>query len=167
MVTETEWLDQAVALAAQNVTDGGGPFGAIVVRDGELLASGTNQVTPTLDPTAHAEVVAIRAACRAVGSFRLDGCLLVSSCEPCPMCFASAVGPGRTHRLRRRPLRRGQGRLRRPGLLRGVPERARAVAAHPGPVAAGRGHPAVRGVGAQERPHRLLMLMCGRAVRVR
>ena len=91
MVTETEWLDQAVALAAQNVADGGGPFGALVVRDGELLATGTNQVTPTLDPTAHAEVVAIRAACKTLDSFRLDGCLLVSSCEPCPMCFASAL----------------------------------------------------------------------------
>ncbi|MBT0772693.1 nucleoside deaminase [Kineosporia sp. J2-2] len=91
MAGEREWLDQAVALAAQNVSDGGGPFGALVVHKNELVATGTNQVTPTLDPTAHAEVVAIRAACRELGTFKLDGCLLVSSCEPCPMCFASAM----------------------------------------------------------------------------
>ncbi|GAB3242470.1 nucleoside deaminase [Kineosporia babensis] len=91
MVTETEWLNQAVDLAAQNVADGGGPFGALIVRGDELVATGTNQVTPTLDPTAHAEVVAIRAACRTLGTFKLDGCLLVTSCEPCPMCFSSAL----------------------------------------------------------------------------
>ncbi len=91
MASETDWLNQAVALAADNVTSGGGPFGALIVRDGELVATGVNQVTPTLDPTAHAEVVAIRAACQALGTFKLDGCLLVASCEPCPMCFASAL----------------------------------------------------------------------------
>jgi len=91
MVTESQWLDRAVTLAAENVAAGGGPFGALVVRGDELIATGTNQVTPTLDPTAHAEVVAIRAACRELGSFALAGCLLVASCEPCPMCFASAL----------------------------------------------------------------------------
>lgn len=91
MVTESQWLDQAVTLAAQNVAAGGGPFGALVVRGDDLVATGTNQVTPTLDPTAHAEVVAIRAACRELGSFSLAGCLLVASCEPCPMCFASSL----------------------------------------------------------------------------
>jgi tRNA(Arg) A34 adenosine deaminase TadA len=91
MTSETEWLNQAVALAAENVMSGGGPFGALIVRDHELVATGTNQVTPSLDPTAHAEVVAIRAACQALGTFKLDGCLLVASCEPCPMCFASAL----------------------------------------------------------------------------
>jgi guanine deaminase len=89
--SETEWLRQCVELATQNVTDGGGPFGALVVHDGQIIATGTNQVTPALDPTAHAEVVAIRRACQALATFKLDGCVLVSSCEPCPMCVSSAL----------------------------------------------------------------------------
>lgn len=88
---EQEWLRQCVDLAKQNVADGGGPFGALVVRDGIVVATGVNQVTPTLDPTAHAEVVAIRSACKALNTFKLDGCVLVSSCEPCPMCLASSL----------------------------------------------------------------------------
>ena len=88
---EQSWLDQAVELAAKNVAGGGGPFGALVVKDGELVSTGVNQVTPTLDPTAHAEVVAIRAACQALRTFRLDGCLLVASCEPCPLCLSAAL----------------------------------------------------------------------------
>ncbi|WP_158888931.1 nucleoside deaminase [Amycolatopsis anabasis] len=88
---EQEWLRQAVRLATENVAAGGGPFGAMIIRDGETIATGTNQVTPTLDPTAHAEVVAIRAACQAIGDFRLTGCVLVSSCEPCPLCLSAAL----------------------------------------------------------------------------
>ncbi|SFO83797.1 tRNA(Arg) A34 adenosine deaminase TadA [Amycolatopsis arida] len=88
---DRKWLGEAVRLATANVTAGGGPFGAVVVRDGAVIATGTNQVTPTLDPTAHAEVVAIRAACQAVGDFRLTGCVLVSSCEPCPLCLSAAL----------------------------------------------------------------------------
>ncbi|GAB2793011.1 nucleoside deaminase [Amycolatopsis magusensis] len=88
---EAAWLTECVRLAAKNVTEGGGPFGALIVRDGETIATGVNRVTPDLDPTAHAEVVAIRAACRALGTFKLDGCVLVSSCEPCPMCLSSAL----------------------------------------------------------------------------
>lgn len=88
---EQEWLGQALRLAAANVADGGGPFGALVVRGGEVLATGVNLVTSTLDPSAHAEVVAIRRACRVVGDFRLPGCVVVSSCEPCPMCLATAL----------------------------------------------------------------------------
>ncbi|TCO53612.1 nucleoside deaminase [Actinocrispum wychmicini] len=88
---EQDWLRQCVDLATRNVADGGGPFGALVVRDGQVVATGVNQVTPTLDPTAHAEVVAIRNACKALNTFKLDGCVLVSSCEPCPMCLASAL----------------------------------------------------------------------------
>lgn len=84
-------LDEVVQLAVDNVAAGGGPFGAMVVRDGEVLATGTNTVTGTLDPTAHAEVVAIRAACQSIGDFRLIGCTLVSSCEPCPLCMAAAL----------------------------------------------------------------------------
>lgn len=87
----TGWLAHAVRLAADNVAQGGGPFGAAVVRGNELLATGVNQVTPTLDPTAHAEVVAIRAACRLLGDFKLTGCILVSSCEPCPLCLSAAL----------------------------------------------------------------------------
>jgi tRNA(Arg) A34 adenosine deaminase TadA len=85
------WLREAIDLATRNVAAGGGPFGAVIIRGGEVIATGTNQVTPTLDPTAHAEVVAIRAACQVIGDFRLTGCVLVSSCEPCPLCLSAAL----------------------------------------------------------------------------
>jgi guanine deaminase len=85
------WLAHAVRLAEDNVAAGGGPFGAAIVRGDELVASGVNQVARTLDPTAHAEVVAIRAACRLIGDFKLTGCVLVSSCEPCPLCLSAAL----------------------------------------------------------------------------
>ncbi|XVS61451.1 nucleoside deaminase [Actinosynnema sp. CA-299493] len=85
------WLRASIDLATRNVAAGGGPFGAVVIRAGEVIATGTNQVTPALDPTAHAEVVAIRAACQVVGDFRLTGCVLVSSCEPCPLCLSAAL----------------------------------------------------------------------------
>lgn len=85
------WLDHALDLAIANVDAGGGPFGAVVVRDGAVVAVGQNRVTRDLDPTAHAEVVAIRAACRTLGSFALDGCTLYASCEPCPLCLASSL----------------------------------------------------------------------------
>ncbi|MEU6267753.1 nucleoside deaminase [Saccharopolyspora shandongensis] len=88
---EQHWMAQAIDLATTNVDSGGGPFGALIVRDGEIIATGTNKVTVDLDPTAHAEVTAIRNACRALGTFKLDGCVLVTSCEPCPMCLASAL----------------------------------------------------------------------------
>jgi len=88
---EQKWLNEAVRLATVNVEAGGGPFGAVIVRDGEIIATGTNQVTPRLDPTAHAEVVAIRAACQAIGDYKLTGCVLVSSCEPCPLCLSAAL----------------------------------------------------------------------------
>lgn len=76
-------------MALANVERGGGPFGAVVVKDGVVIASGANQVTRTNDPTAHAEVVAIREACRVLGDFQLSGCDLYSSCEPCPMCLGA------------------------------------------------------------------------------
>lgn len=88
---ESAWAAEAVQLATDNVHAGGGPFGALVARGDELVTTGTNRVTPDLDPTAHAEITAIRAACRALGSFSLRGCVLVSSCEPCPMCLATAL----------------------------------------------------------------------------
>ena len=84
-------LATVVELAVDNVAAGGGPFAALVVRDGEIVATGVNRVTRDLDPTAHAEIVAIREACRRTGDFRLGGCTLVSSCEPCPMCVAAAL----------------------------------------------------------------------------
>ncbi|MEV0677703.1 nucleoside deaminase [Actinosynnema sp. NPDC050436] len=85
------WLRESIDLATRSVATGGGPFGAVVVRAGRVIATGTNQVTTALDPTAHAEVMAIRAACRVVGDFKLTGCLLVSSCEPCPLCLSAAL----------------------------------------------------------------------------
>jgi tRNA(Arg) A34 adenosine deaminase TadA len=86
-----EFLRRAIRLATGNVLAGaGGPFGAVVVREGRIVAEGVNTVTATLDPTAHAEVNAIRAAARALGSFTLTGCQLYTSCEPCPMCLAAA-----------------------------------------------------------------------------
>ncbi len=83
-------LARAVALATENARSGrGGPFGAVVVKDGVVIAEGTNLVAATADPTAHAEIVAIRAACRVLGSFHLDGCTVYASCEPCPMCLGA------------------------------------------------------------------------------
>ncbi|MCW2830169.1 MAG: cytosine deaminase [Aeromicrobium sp.] len=85
------WLTQAIDLAVANVAAGGGPFGAVVVRDGVLVATGQNRVTRDLDPTAHAEVEAIRAACAAVGDFSLVGMTLYTSCEPCPLCVSASL----------------------------------------------------------------------------
>lgn len=84
-------LARAVELATANVAAGGGPFGAVIVKDGVVVAEGQNRVTAELDPTAHAEVVAIRDACSALGDFTLAGHTLYASCEPCPMCMASAL----------------------------------------------------------------------------
>lgn len=84
------FLRQAIDLAVDNVRQGlGGPFGALVVKEGEVIGSGTNCVTTNNDPTAHAEIVAIRAACQKIGAFRLDGCNIYTSCEPCPMCLGA------------------------------------------------------------------------------
>ncbi len=84
------FLLRAIELAVQNVEERrGGPFGALIVRDGTIIAEGTNLVTASLDPTAHAEVVAIRKACAALQTFELTGCVVYTSCEPCPMCLAA------------------------------------------------------------------------------
>lgn len=84
------FMQEAIRLAREHMQAGhGGPFGCVIVRDGRVVGRGWNQVTSTNDPTAHAEVVAIRAACRALGSFRLTGCELYTSCEPCPMCLGA------------------------------------------------------------------------------
>ena len=86
---ERAFLRQAVRMAVESVRSGGGPFAALVVRDGVVIASGVNRVTDSLDPTAHAEIVAIREACRALANFQLTGCEIYSSCEPCPMCLGA------------------------------------------------------------------------------
>jgi tRNA(Arg) A34 adenosine deaminase TadA len=84
------FMSRAIELAIENVRLGrGGPFGAVVVKDGEVVAEGYNLVTSTCDPTAHAEVIAIRRACEKLGVFHLDGCEVYTSCEPCPMCLAA------------------------------------------------------------------------------
>lgn len=90
MNQEEKFMRLAIELSIENVKSGnGGPFGAVVVKDGEIIASGANEVTSSNDPTAHAEVVAIRKACDKLGTFQLDGCEIYCSCEPCPMCLGA------------------------------------------------------------------------------
>ena len=84
----------AIDLSVENVANGGGPFGAVIVRNGEIIATGTNRVTANNDPTAHAEVNAIRAACANERCFKLEGCTCYSSCEPCPMCLSALYWAG-------------------------------------------------------------------------
>jgi guanine deaminase len=89
--TDETWLGRAIDLATANVAGGGGPFGAVIVRGDELVSTGQNRVTRDLDPTAHAEVVAIRTACTVLADFSLAGCTLYTSCEPCPLCISAAL----------------------------------------------------------------------------
>jgi guanine deaminase len=89
-VDDSIFMAQAISLAIENVRSGrGGPFAALVVKDGAVVASGTNLVTSAKDPTAHAEIVAIREACRALDTFQLTGCTIYTTCEPCPMCMGA------------------------------------------------------------------------------
>lgn len=88
-MTPKELMQLAVRLSEENVKQGGGPFGAVIARDGKVIATGTNRVTSDCDPTAHAEVSAIRAAAKALGTFDLSGCEIYTSCEPCPMCLGA------------------------------------------------------------------------------
>lgn len=83
------FMRMAIRLATDNVENNGGPFGAVIVKNGEVVATGTNRVTDACDPTAHAEVCAIREACKALKTFNLSGCEIYSSCEPCPMCLSA------------------------------------------------------------------------------
>ncbi len=85
------WMREAIRLSMESVETGGGPFGAIVVRNGSIISRGENRVTTANDPTAHAEIVAIREACHTLGSFSLTGCELFTSCEPCPMCLGAIL----------------------------------------------------------------------------
>jgi len=87
---DEQFMRRAISLAQRGIDAGaGGPFGAVVVKDGEIVGEGCKQVTSTNDPTAHAEIVAIRNACQNLNSFQLDGCVLYTSCEPCPMCLGA------------------------------------------------------------------------------
>lgn len=89
-----EFMDLAARLSIENIDNGGGPFGAVIVKDGAVVATGVNRVTASNDPTAHAEVSAIRTACRNLGTFKLHGCVVYSSCEPCPMCLSALYWAG-------------------------------------------------------------------------
>ena len=91
---DREFMRRAIDLSIENIDTGGGPFGAVIVRNGKLIASGTNRVVPNNDPTAHAEVVAIRNACRELETFDLSGCTVYTSCEPCPMCLSALYWAG-------------------------------------------------------------------------
>lgn len=91
---DRRFMQMAIDLSVENVANGGGPFGAVIVRNGEVIATGTNRVTANNDPTAHAEVSAIRSACQKVGHFKLEGCTVYTSCEPCPMCLSALYWAG-------------------------------------------------------------------------
>jgi tRNA(Arg) A34 adenosine deaminase TadA len=84
-----KFMRKAIALSIENIKKGGGPFGAVIVKDNKIVATGTNHVSANNDPTAHAEMIAIRKACRKLGTFDLSGCVIYSSCEPCPMCLGA------------------------------------------------------------------------------
>ena len=95
MPTHIDFMARAIQLSLENIQErakgqpGGGPFGVVIVKDGEIIAEGANRVTAINDPTAHAEIMAIRAACKNLGSFQLPGCVMYTSCEPCPMCLGA------------------------------------------------------------------------------
>jgi len=90
MGEQKKFMREAIRLSIENIKNGNaGPFGTVIVKNGEIIASGVNKVTQSNDPTAHAEIVAIRNACEKMGSFQLDGCEIYCSCEPCPMCLGA------------------------------------------------------------------------------
>jgi guanine deaminase len=84
-----DFMREAIKISLENINNGGGPFGAIIVKDGKIIARGVNRVTPNIDPTAHAEVMAIREAAKNLNDFNLSGCTIYTSCEPCPMCLSA------------------------------------------------------------------------------
>lgn len=88
-MTDKELMRRAIALSEESVRSGGGPFGAVIAKNGEVIAEGSNCVTIDCDPTAHAEVSTIRKACKRLGTFDLSGCVIYTSCEPCPMCLGA------------------------------------------------------------------------------
>src|SRR4051812_32587712 len=88
--SDKKFMQRAIELAQQGMdSNSGGPFGCVVAKNGEIIGEGCNRVTSTNDPTAHAEIVAIREACKKLGAFQLDGCVVYTSCEPCPMCLGA------------------------------------------------------------------------------
>ena len=90
MENQKKFMREAIRLSIENVQSGnGGPFGTLIVKNGKIIASGVNKVTQSNDPTAHAEIVAIRSACETLGTFQLVGCEIYCSCEPCPMCLGA------------------------------------------------------------------------------
>ena len=91
---DAAFMQMAIDLSIENIEHGGGPFGAVIVKDGEVVATGANRVVPNNDPTAHAEISAIREACQKLQTFKLDGCTIYSSCEPCPMCLSAIYWSG-------------------------------------------------------------------------
>ncbi|OFX88391.1 MAG: tRNA-specific adenosine deaminase [Bacteroidetes bacterium GWF2_33_16] len=88
-INDEFFMRKAIELSVNNIDENGGPFGAVIVKNGEIIAQGVNRVTKNIDPTAHAEVNAIREASQKLGTFDLSGCVLYSSCEPCPMCLGA------------------------------------------------------------------------------
>lgn len=91
---DRRFMQMAIDLSANNIAEGGGPFGAVIVKDGEVLAAAANRVVPNHDPTAHAEVLAIREACAKLETFNLAGATIYASCEPCPMCLSAIYWAG-------------------------------------------------------------------------
>ena len=89
MTQEENYMKEAIACSCKNIENNGGPFGAVIVKDGKIIAKGSNRVTANNDPTAHAEVVAIREAATYLNDFNLSGCEIYTSCEPCPMCLSA------------------------------------------------------------------------------
>ena len=89
MNNDIKFMRKAIALSIENIDNGGGPFGAVIVKEGKIISSGVNRVTTNTDPTAHAEITAIRKASKKLGTFDLSGCEMYSSCEPCPMCLGA------------------------------------------------------------------------------
>ena len=89
MKEHKKYIDRAIELARKSMNSGGGPFGAVVVRSGEIVSEGMNRVVADRNPTAHAEIMAIEEACRVLGTHSLEGCIIYSSCEPCPMCLGA------------------------------------------------------------------------------
>ena len=88
-MTDKELMQKAIDLSRENIENGGGPFGAVIAKNGEIISTGVNRVTASNDPTAHAEVNAIRSAAALLGTFDLSGCVIYTSCEPCPMCLGA------------------------------------------------------------------------------
>jgi len=89
MIMHTLFMRRAIELSRINIENNGGPFGAVIVKNGQIVAEGANRVVASNDPTAHAEIVVIRAACTTLSTFNLSGCTIYTSCEPCPMCLSA------------------------------------------------------------------------------